>query len=491
MTLEAIYNAGDCPLITIKPVRALAASLLLGVTACATVEPTPSGDLYYGFTLIDPATERRIENAYVLVVDDQIAEVGSGAPPSRLRPNSSHDLSGSYALPGFVDAHAHITAGPHRLEMRNGAPAVTIESDDEITRFQARVALAFGVTTVRNPGGDPAANARYDANIASGVWVGPEALHAGAVIQPPPFAGNAFAYPQNETEWQAEAARQAALGMTYFKLYQSLTEEEVATGIRAAHAHGLQAIAHLDGVSWTRAIELGVDGLEHALPTSPDLLEPEPRAQYVAALGQDSTFMYRWFELVDFDGPLMQEMIAAVARESVSINLTLVVNELLYNIDRLDEILPEDERVYMHPETLQASIRFLVAGAAGWTEEDYIRARAAMPRVLELAWRLHRAGAPMMIGTDGGGGGPSYARELELHAEAGIPVWDVLRMATSDAAAIMGLGERTGRLQPGFEADLVFLSGDPLGDLGNAAKVHAVMTDGDFMLSSVLLESTR
>ncbi len=473
------------------PVRALAASLLLGASGCATAEPPPTGELYYGFTLIDPATERRIESAYVLVVGDEIAEVGDGAPPSGLRLNASHDLSGHYVLPGFVDAHAHITAGPHRIEIRDGAPAVTIESDDEITLFQARVALAFGVTTVRNPGGDPAANARYDENIASGAWIGPEALHAGAVIQPPPFVGNAFAYPRSEAQWQAETARQAALGMTYFKLYQSLTEEELAAGIRAAHAAGLRAIAHLDGVSWTRAIELGVDGLEHALPTSPHLIEPEQSAQYVAGLGQDSTFMYRWFEHADFEGPLMQEMIAAVVREDVSINLTLVVNELLYNVDRLDEVFPEEERVYVHPESLQARIRFLRAGARGWTAEDYTRARAAMPRVLELAQRLHQAGAPMMIGTDGAGGGPSYAHELELHVHAGIPVWDVLRMATSDAAAIMGLGEITGRLQPGFEADLVFLNSDPLADVGNAAEVHAVMTDGDFMLSSDLREFTR
>ena len=53
-----------------------------------------------------------------------------------------------------------------------------------------------------------------------------------------------------------------------------------------------------------------------------------------------------------------------------------------------------------------------------------------MPKVLAFARMLHEAGVPMMIGTDAGGG-VMFDRELELHREAGIPVWDVLRMVTS------------------------------------------------------------
>jgi hypothetical protein len=38
-------------------------------------------DLYYGFTLIDPATERVLENAYVVVSDGRLAEIGTGEAP--------------------------------------------------------------------------------------------------------------------------------------------------------------------------------------------------------------------------------------------------------------------------------------------------------------------------------------------------------------------------------------------------------------------------
>lgn len=452
---------------------------LAGLSGGAAARSVPNGaEVYYGFTLLDPADERRVENAYVVIQDGMIRKTGAGRPPKTSDPKRMHDLAGRFVLPGFIDAHAHITAtGIQKVEVANGAVAISMESDDKITQHNARIALSRGVTTVRNPGGDPIANARYDRMVASGSWLGPEARHAGAVIEPPPFTGGMFAYPKTEAEWQAEAARQAGLGMTYFKLYTELTEAELATGIRAAHAHGLKAIAHLDGVSWLRAVEMGVDGLEHALPTSPDLLEPEQRAKYVRR--PDSTFMYRWFELADYDGPLMRELVHQLAQKKVALNLTLIVNELVYNVDRQDQVYPASERVDFHPDVLGPAMSGLRRSATGWTPEDFARARAVMPKVLELARRLHDAGVPMMIGTDAGGG-LFYARELALHRQAGIPTWDVLRMATSEAAQAMDLDDRIGRVRKGFEADLVILNADPLADIAAAGQVHGVITNGRF-----------
>jgi imidazolonepropionase-like amidohydrolase len=472
-------------------------ALLLGAAVLAlAVAPGPARaetDLYTGFTLIDPEAETRTPGSWLLIEDGQIAAVGQGAPPAA---DETRDMSGLYALPGFIDGHAHITVGPQKIELRDGAPLVTMESDDALTRINARWALAYGVTTIRNPGGDPVANARYDANVASGAWVGPEALHAGAVVQPPPFGGSAFAYPRTEAEWDAEAARQAELGMTYFKLYLGLSEDELAHGVRAAKAHGLTPIAHLDQVSWARAVELGVEGLEHALPTSPDLLEPEARAAYAAERDLTSRYMYRWFERADYDGPLIRELIDQLAERRVVTNMTLVVNEIVYNIDDLDAYMA---RFTPPPEVLaqlealaalyEGNLAQLRASATGWTAEDFERARAVMPKVLELTRRLHDAGVPMLIGTDGAGGGLFYARELELHVQAGIPAWEVLRMATSGSADILGLGDRTGRISEGKEADVAFLTADPSIDIANANTVEAVLTDGAYHRSADLIEA--
>lgn len=188
--------------------------------------------------------------------------------------------------------------------------------------------------------------------------------------------------------------------------------------------------------------------------------------------------MYRWFELADLNGPLIREMIDLLVRRKVAVNLTLVVNDIVYNADDLERAIPSDTRHYEHAATLDSMFKTLQASMTGWTPEDFKRARAAMPKVLELARLLHEAGAAMMIGTDGHGGSPYYARELALHVQAGIPKWDVLQMATSDAADILGIGDRTGRLAEGYEADIVILAADPLADVANVLKVHAVVNNG-------------
>ncbi len=115
----------------------------------------PGTDVYYDFTLIDPATTRKTADAWTEVTDGRIVAIGQGRPPAAAPEQRRHDLGGRYVLPGFIDAHAHITAtGIQKVEFKDGKPIVTSESDDRVTRHNARIALARGVTMVRNPGGD-------------------------------------------------------------------------------------------------------------------------------------------------------------------------------------------------------------------------------------------------------------------------------------------------------------------------------------------------
>jgi len=446
---------------------------VLSLTAC---QPEPSGTLYYGFTHIDPVSETVTPETWVLIEGDLISKMGDGELPSE-KYAKSIDMTGRYALPGLIDAHAHITAGSHKLDFEGEAPVMTMESRDDITQFNARTALAFGITTVRNPGADTAANLDYNQKIDDGTWIGPEAFHAGSILQPLPFGGNAFTHPKTPEEWEAEARHQADMGMTYFKLYVSLTEDEIEQGIKAAHKAGLKAIAHLDGVSWIKAAELGIDGLEHSLPTSPDLLEKDARKTYLEESGQDSTFMYRWFEQVDYDSPKFQNLVTTLAENKVELNFNFGVNYITYNGDKISE-MHKDWNDFFHPETLQAVESLRAMSMAGWSPEDFTRARAIFPKVLKFGKILHDAGLPIMIGTDGPGGTPYYALEMDFHVQAGISAWEVLRMATSSTAEILEISDRTGQIQTGLEADIVFLKANPLDDMRNIAMVDTTLFNG-------------
>jgi imidazolonepropionase-like amidohydrolase len=456
---------------------------LLGLLVAATGW-SQEATVYHSFTRLDPATATVSEDAFVVVEGERIARVGSGTPPAR------HgwryvDMSGRYALPGFFDTHAHVTIGPLKVEVKDGVPTFRFEVIDDIHRHNALIALAYGVTTIRNPAGNAEANAHYDAMIESGAWLGPKAVHAGDLFNP------GFPhYPRNDAEWEREMTRQRDLGMKYAKLYSGLTEQELARGIELAHAHGLRTIAHLDGVSWTRAMELGIDELTHALPTSADLLgEPNRTAYLESRKVPDAKYMYRWFELVDYDSAPFQNMLRMLVEKKIHVDLTLIANEIVYFYDQIDKELTYPlEHAYPDPAFQDNWRQGMAASHFGWTEDDYRRAHAMMPKVLELAKRFHAAGVRLSIGTDGTGGGPSFVRELALHVQAGIPTWEVLRLATSGAAERLGMAERTGSIAPGLEADIVFLNANPLTNIENVGDVDTVVQNGRAYRAGELIE---
>jgi imidazolonepropionase-like amidohydrolase len=53
-----------------------------------------------------------------------------------------------------------------------------------------------------------------------------------------------------------------------------------------------------------------------------------------------------------------------------------------------------------------------------------------------------------------------------------------VRAATSRAADLCGVGDRTGRLAPGYDADILAVHGDPLADVAALRSVAAVFRAG-------------
>ncbi|MND02687.1 hypothetical protein D3C83_221620 [compost metagenome] len=62
--------------------------------------------------------------------------------------------------------------------------------------------------------------------------------------------------------------------------------------------------------------------------------------------------------------------------------------------------------------------------------------------------------------------------------EAGIPLRDVIHMATGAAAKISRVSDRWGTLEPGKLADVISVQGDPATDITDLHKIHLIMKDG-------------
>ncbi|WP_445425990.1 amidohydrolase family protein [Alishewanella sp. HL-SH06] len=432
--------------------------------------------LYHNATVIEPATQQQTRDAWLLVADGRIVQTGQGALPNAV---TQIDLQQQYVLPGLVDAHLHMTAGPHRVEMRNGQPVLAVTGTPELTQYHALTTLAAGVTTIFNPAGEAAANAHYVAKQQQGAWLGPRMLYAGEVFEPTPIIGGSV-YPSTEASWQAEIARQQALGVNVIKLYQGLTQAELAQGIKLAKAAGLKTIAHLDGVSWQYAADLGIDALTHALPTSAELLAEPARTEYLALRKNpyDTRYVYQWFEYVDFDSPALQRLFRTLAEKQIRVDLTATFNELLYHFADSNQLYPEQALSVLHPDVRQSWRANMGMLVYNWTEQDFAAAQQQLPKVLELIRRLYEAGVPLLLGTDAVSSGPFLLREMQLHQQAGLTSWQVLQLTTSDAARHLGLGQEIGQLSAGYAADFIVLADNPLQDLSALQRIQSVVQGG-------------
>lgn len=119
---------------------------------------------------------------------------------------------------------------------------------------------------------------------------------------------------------------------------------------------------------------------------------------------------------------------------------------------------------------------FLIPTLASLTAGD----TSAVARDLAHSLRLARdARVPIVFGTDAGvlahGG---QADEMAALVRAGFAPLDVIRAATVNAAAALGIADAVGRIAPGMSADLIAVEGDPRGDVGALRRVVFVMARG-------------
>jgi imidazolonepropionase-like amidohydrolase len=125
------------------------------------------------------------------------------------------------------------------------------------------------------------------------------------------------------------------------------------------------------------------------------------------------------------------------------------------------------------------------------------RLRALMDKRLQQVAALHRAGVPLLVGTDAPGVAPGWSahEEMRLFVMAGLSPSAAMRAATLEPARWLGATDSLGTIASGRRADLVLLDADPLVDIRNTTRVRAVVADGRLLeraaLDTLLAEAAR
>jgi imidazolonepropionase-like amidohydrolase len=118
---------------------------------------------------------------------------------------------------------------------------------------------------------------------------------------------------------------------------------------------------------------------------------------------------------------------------------------------------------------------------ADLTRADY---RASWSKMVALLTKMHRAGIPIVAGTDGSG--IEIVHELEIYRSAGFSAAEALAAATIVPARLVGQELRTGSIKVGKAADLLLVEGDPATEIGALRQSRTVMLDGKILDADAL-----
>ena len=126
-------------------------------------------------------------------------------------------------------------------------------------------------------------------------------------------------------------------------------------------------------------------------------------------------------------------------------------------------------------------------------EEQYdhvlrLRGSHMVPRLEQAVRDAHRLGVKFATGADNYYDEQSINRvslEVMHLVRLGLSPFEALQAATVSSAELLGLADRSGRIAPGFEADLVLVPGNPLEDVMVLQDVLLVVSNGKVALRRI------
>jgi len=396
----------------------------------------------------------RFEKHVTVVIDHgKIMGIGpaSGmkAPPGAI----IFDGKGKTLVPGLWDSHMHI-------------------GDD----YSGPSELSIGVTSVRDPGNDDQLTIARRQRRAAGNLLMPH-VYASSLID---GKGPNTAQVANVVTSEAEAIKAVddakAKGQVGVKFYGTFNPAWVAPAAAEAHKQGLHVHGHLPaGMKPSQAIAAGYDELTHIYFVSMEAM-PDDVVQHSNGM-QRFAGTGRYMKDVNLDAEPMKSLIATMAKKKIYSDPTLVVVESLFVPENGDLSPAYAPYVGTLPPAVERGFRQGgFATPPGVTRADY---RASFKKEEELVGRMHKAGVPIVAGTDGSG--LELVRELELYVESGFSNVDALRAATIVPATLVGADTHSGKIAIGWDADVVLVEGDPSKKIGDLRHTKIVMMDGKLM----------
>jgi imidazolonepropionase-like amidohydrolase len=395
-----------------------------------------------GGTLIDGSGADPVPDSVVLIQKGRIVAAGPRSKIKIPKGVEKFDAHGKTILPGLWDMHAH-------FEQVEWGP----------------IYLAAGATTVRDCGNEFEFITAVRDAIANGRGLGPRLLLAGIVDGSGPLAlGVARVDTPEQAKMWTDKYHDA--GFQQMKIYSSVKLEEVKIIADEAHHLGMTVTGHVpEGLDAYQVIEAGQDQINH-IQYIADIMRP--------ALPPNAPRFDRYKAAADIDvnSPESQKAIAFLVQHGTVVDPTLALFEFFTANTSKPAVSIEPGVAKVAPE-LQAILTDVGPPSPATPMQEKTFAKD-----LVIVGALHRAGVPIVAGTDQTVPGHSLHREIELYVQAGFTPMEAIQAATVVPARVMGLDKELGTIEAGKRADITILGANPLESIRNIRQVEFVITNG-------------
>jgi imidazolonepropionase-like amidohydrolase len=356
------------------------------------------------------------------------------------------DLRQRFVLPGLIDCHVHLDSDLGGVEAQLASVADSTAAVAYEAAVNARKTLAAGFTTVRNLGDSDGVTLALRDAIAAGKLPGPRILDAGRGLS----ASAGHTDPTLGFREELHPAL-AALGNTCdgAAACRRAVRRQVARGVDVIK------IATTAGVNSRIGAGLGVQMFEDEVRALVDTAHLYSKKVAVHAHGNEGILLALRAGADSIEhGTLMDETSAA-----------LMVKQGTWYVPTLSTINGYKERLAANPQAYTPEVLAKIQWRIGITGKS-----------LRLA---HARGVRIAFGTDAGVSKHGRnADEFELMVEHGMTPAEAIVAATVNAAELLALSAEIGTLEPGKQADLIAVDGDPLADVTVLEHVSYVLKSG-------------
>ena len=269
--------------------------------------------------------------------------------------------------------------------------------------------------------------------------------------------------PEQARQW---VNRYHQAGFQQIKIYSSVKLEELKAVTEEAHRLGMTVTGHIpEGLNAYQAVEAGQDQINH-IQYIADIMHPPLPADASRADRRKAA------ATVDLNSADAQKALSFLKAHNTVVDPTIALFEFFTATTAKPTASFEPGAAKVAPEL-----------AAQLTEVEPPSPRSEQiekmfEKDLAIVGALHRAGVPIVAGTDQTVPGHSLHREIELYVQAGFTPMEAIQAATLVPARVMGLDKEVGTVEEGKRADLIILNGDPLEDIHNTRNVEYVITNG-------------